>query len=222
MHTSSVRPDELRRCARCGQAALVCARDWQHRVLGVATGTWTRELECRSCGAKVTLYSPKHIAVERVFAFVMLPAIFPGLYFLASARRKARAWSDNPVVGGASTSPPRGPGDRVCAGCRGRARCTAMHRRQMWGRDVGTRCRYACSRCAKVFTVHDGRGVAFSLAVASLLTVMAALVVAIPPGSDVGAEASNRWFGVGLSVIAALGWIALALQLRARRVHPMA
>jgi hypothetical protein len=87
--------------------------------------------------------------------------------------------------------------------------------------SVGTRYRYLCSQCAQAFTFPDGRSVVFTVVIASLLTATGTPVVAFPPGAAVGAEASNRWFGVGLLVFAALAWVALALQLQARRAHPL-
>lgn len=43
--------------------------------------------------------------------------------------------------------------------------------------------------------------------------------VVFPPGSAVGADASNRWVGVGLLALSALAWTTLVLWLRARRAH---
>jgi hypothetical protein len=213
--------NEVRRCARCGAAALVCVRDWQHKIMGIAPGAWTLELECQSCGAEVTLLPQQEARMERLLAFVMLPAIIPSIFLFASARRKARAWSDNPVVDGASApSPRRAEPGRACAACRGVAHPSEIGRQQGLGISIGTHTRYTCSGCANEFAVHDRRAVAFAFAAAIVLSAMGALVVAFPPGSDVGAELSNRWFGVGLLAVAAIAWVILVLRIRARRAHP--
>lgn len=215
--------DQVRRCARCGAGALVCVQAWQHRVAGLRTGSWTLDFACRSCGARVTLHPQQQIRVERLFAYVMLPAIFPSIFFFARARRKARAWSDNPVVSGASAAPlESGEPARACGVCPGLAQCTEIGRQQIQGIVSGTRRRYTCSRCGNDFTVHDDRAVVFSFVAATMLSAIGALLVAFPPGSAVGAEASNRWFGVALLAVAALAWVIVALRIRQRRAHPIA
>lgn len=214
--------DEVRRCARCGAGALVCVQAWQLRFAGVGTDSWTLDYACQSCGAEVTLHPQKQIRVERLFAFLMLPAIIPSILFLASARRKARAWSDNPVISGATVVPlPREEPARACSACQGIARCTEIGRRQTRWLSLGTRYRYTCSRCASGFTVHDDRAVAFAFVAASVLSAMGALVVAFPPGSEVGATASGRWFGVALLAVAAMAWVSFARRICARRAHPL-
>lgn len=133
-----------------------------------------------------------------------MPAIFPGLYFLASARRKERAWTDNPVVFGRSVAPVRREEpSRACAACPGIARCTAVGRTQTRWMSIGTRQHYVCPACTTSFTVHDDRAVVSSLVAALLLAALGGLVVLVLPGSDVGAEASNRWFGIALLILAA-------------------
>lgn len=196
---------------------MVCVREWRHRILGLDTPSRTLELECRACGTQVTLYPQRQIRTERLFAILVLPTIFGGLWLFARARKKARAWRDHPVVDGLSPPRRRGEAPRVCAACRGIAHCTEISRRQTQGISLGTRYRYRCERCSNVFTVHDTRAVTFLFAAGLALAVAGALVVARPPGADVGAQARNRWFGGILLVISALAWLTFALQLRSRR-----
>lgn len=211
---------EVRRCARCGAAALACIRAWRHRVLGVDTSMWTLELGCQSCGAEVTLHPPKKIALERIFAILLVPTIVGSLIFFARARANARAWRDNPVVAAVAAPARRVPPTRRCA-CRGGAACSEMGRRQVLGVAIGTRFRHTCDHCGRVFTVHDVRAVVATSVLASVLTALGALIVIHPPGSDVGAAASNRWFGMALLVLAAIAWIAVPRRIRARRAHPI-
>ncbi len=210
--------NEVRRCARCGQATLVCVREWQHRFAGVDTPTRTFDLECQSCGVKVTLHPQTKIAAERLFAYLMIPAIFPSLYFFASARRKARAWTDNPVVGAAASSP-TGPRARQCF-CTAAAPCVRIIQRRAGGLPVGTRNEYRCGACSRSFVVPDVSGIVFSFVTASLLSAGGALVIAFPPGSAVGAEQSNQWFGVALVAFGMIAWVNFAFGVRARMIHP--
>ncbi|MEO8797918.1 MAG: hypothetical protein ABI551_08540 [Polyangiaceae bacterium] len=226
-------PSEVRRCCRCEQPALICVRAWQHTVLGIFTHTETLDLQCQACGAKLTLHSQKRIAVERVFAYLMIPAIFPALIFFASARRKTRAWTDNPVVPGAMQPAriaasgaridllrdTRHPRDRACR-CAHAAPCIKIAQRRMRGIRVGTRYDYACARCSQTFSVSDAAGIAFSCVAALALSAAGALIVAFPPGSAVDAERSNQWFGAILIVCGAFFWVQVVLRARGRILHP--
>lgn len=210
---------EVRRCANCKQPTLVCVHDWRHVVLGIPTPSRTLDLQCTSCGVKVTLHPQTKIKTERFFAFLMIPAIFPSLYFFASARRKARAWTDNPIVTGAHHTPGT-PRARLCD-CGGAAACVAIRQNRMQSIPIGTRHVYRCAACAESFTVSDVTGIVFSLVAGFGLAGFGALILAFPPGSAVGAERSNAWFGVGLLACAALAWAMAALQVRARVIHPL-
>lgn len=213
--------DQVRRCARCGSATLVVDHAWQHRIAGFDTKTRTLELRCRSCHAKVVLHPWSQIHVERVFAVIMMPALFPGLYFWFSARRKARAWTDNPVVDDAGFVAPRpGPSPRRCK-CRGVAPCTAIVREGTWAVLLGIRHEYRCASCHRNFSVHDLRGVVSAVMGSGALLVAGVLVIIHPPGSGVGAERSNRWFGVAMVVLGLLGSVLAASRIRERRAHPV-
>jgi len=229
--------DEVRRCANCGQPALSAVHVWQHKVAGVYTQTQTRELQCRACGIKVVLHPETRIRAERLLAWLMLPAIVPSLIFFASARRKARAWTDNPVVDGASgptaimaTGPVR-PGededraqpetpDRRCE-CSAPARCIAIVREGTWNTPIGMRYEYQCPVCAKGFSVHSVTGIVFATVLASAISAAGALLIVHPPGAAVGAEQSNRWFGVGLTVLGGFAWLVFGWRVRGRLKHPI-
>ncbi|HSO40219.1 MAG TPA: hypothetical protein VLT33_47160 [Labilithrix sp.] len=84
---------------------------------------------------------------------------------------------------------------------------------------VGNRYEHACDRCKATFSVEDSARIASALVAAVALCCAAAFVVAHPPGSAIGAEDQNRWFGIALAVFGALGWLRLGLLLRQRFVH---
>lgn len=211
---------EVRRCARCGEAALVVEQAWQHRFAGVVTGTQTLELACRSCGANVVLHPWTKIRVEQVMAVLFMPAIIPGLFFFFSARKKARAWSENPLVTGAPSFAPRpGPPARRCD-CGVAADCVALAREGTWDWVIGRRSDFLCSQCGTRFSVHDVRGVVFMSLAAVALFAAGALVILHPPGSAVGAERSNQGFGVAMLAFGVVAMLVFARRVWLRAMHP--
>lgn len=210
---------ELRRCSTCGAPTLACVRDWQHRLLGAPTPSRTQEFACQRCGFRVTLQPRAQIDAARLFAWLLLPAVLPGVIFFARARRMERAWTDHPLVGFTPSPPSLGP-VRACL-CGGAAACVGLQQRRVQGLPIGTRATYACPRCGCTFEVSDGRGV-LSMAVAAFaLSAFGLLLVVSPPGSDVGAEHHNRLFGVAVLVLGALTWAMLVSRIRVRAHHPL-
>lgn len=198
------------------------ARSWQHRFAGVPTQTYTHDLECAGCKARGTLIPWRAINIERVFGLLMLPAIIPGLIFLSSARRKARAWQDNPVVEGAvSPGLPRQPEPRRRCDCGGLADCTAIIRLGTTSMPLGTRRDYRCVRCERPFGVHDGWGMVSMALIGVALSGAGSFIIAFPPGAAVGAEASNSLFGVALVVFGALAFVLFAARVHGRATHPL-
>lgn len=213
---------QVRRCARCGQPTLVVARTWKHQLVGVTTGRETLELECRSCGAKVLLHPQLAIRVERAFAILLMPAIVPGLIFLASAREKARAWDDNPLVEGAPMPAPSssGPAPRRC-GCSAQATCRRIARQGTWTVRLGTRHDYECAVCHSQFSVHDTWGIVVAGLFAIALLALGTLGILFPPGQAVGAEGSNLKFGVATAVLGVAAFAAFGWRIRQRLAHPL-
>lgn len=210
---------DLRRCSACGAPTLACVRDWHHRILGVPTPSRTLELACQRCGFRVTLEPRVKIDAARLLAWLLLPAIIPSVLFFARARRMERAWTDHPLVGLTAAPPSLGPA-RACL-CGGAALCVGLAQRRVQGRSVGTRATHSCPRCGCTFEISDGLGV-LSMTVAALaLSAFGLLIVVHPPGSGVGAEHSNRLFGVGALALGALTWAMLASRVRARTRHPL-
>jgi len=218
---SLVPPDEVRRCARCHQAALVVDRAWQHRRIGIVTGTQTLELSCRSCGASVVLHPWLRIRVEQVMAVLLAPAIIGGLFFFFSARQKARAWTENPVVTGApSFEPPPDPPPRRCD-CGALADCVALVREGTWDVMIGSRTDYLCAQCGRRFSAHDARSIISMSVIALALLVLGALVVLHPPGAAVGATRSNQRFGFVMLALSLVAATVLARRLWLRGRHPL-
>ncbi len=210
---------DLRRCSACGGSTLACVRDWQHQILGVPTASRTQEFACQRCGFRLTLHPRAHIDAARLLAWLLLPAILPSVIFFARARRMERAWTDHPLVGLASAPRSLGP-MRACL-CGGVAPCVGLAQRRVQGQPVGTRANHVCPRCGCNFEVSDGLGVATMAVAALALSAFGLLLVVYPPGSAVGAERSNRLFGVGVLALGALTWAALASRVRARARHPI-
>jgi hypothetical protein len=195
---------------------------WQHRIAGIYTQTQTLELKCQACGIEVVLRPPTEIRAQRILGLLLMPAIIPGLILWARARKKARAWTDNPVVEGVAPlvgQRPQHP-DRRCE-CSSTAVCVTIVHEGTWSRPIGRRYEYQCARCAKRFEVHDIRGIVFASLFAILLSAVGALLILHPPGAAVGAEQSNRWFGVAMLGFGVLAWLVFAVRVRGRRAHPV-
>lgn len=200
---------------------MIVVHAWQHRYAGIDTATHTLELQCRACGAEVVLHPQTKIRAERLLGYLLLPAIFPGLFFLARARRKANAWIENPVVGADTAASDRmGPPPRRCQ-CGAAAACVAIVKQGTGALPLGVRHDYRCAACARSFAVHDVAGIVFAGVLASVLSAAGALVVLHPPGAAVGAVESNVRIGVGIAIIGAIGWVIFGWRLRGRVAHPL-
>jgi hypothetical protein len=141
--------------------------------------------------------------------------------------------NDQPPAGGfggpispggriAPSAPPEPPGPprRACS-CGSSARCVAVVAQRARFFPAGNRYDYECA-CKRSFSVYDLAGIAFTFLAGGVVTAAGALVTMYPPGSAVGAENSNRWFGVALLVFGAAGWLMFVARVRARIVHPAA
>ena len=89
------------------------------------------------------------------------------------------------------------------------------------GLRVGTQLHYSCARCKRDFGVSSNGSIAFALFAAVFLSAIGWLVVVQPPGSAVGAEESNRWFGWVLAAFGAAAWIVAGSRIVARLRHPI-
>lgn len=169
---------DVRRCSRCQQVALVRVSDWGREFAGLKLGAYAADYRCESCGYALTLQSWKRIRAQRVFGYVFLIAIFPGLWFLWQARTWERAHLDNPLVDApVPTITSRvGPGDRRCSRCGHRALLTSMRRHAFGVVRGGLEFAFACERCGFTFKTASAGGLVFWI-VAGVLT--ASLTTAI-------------------------------------------
>ncbi len=171
---------EVRRCARCHQPTLVRVTAWIREVAGLQLGAYETDFRCESCGYRVTLHAQRRIQVQRVFGYVFLIAIFPGLFFLWRARTWERDHLDNPIVDGAPVSSPTtrpGPGDRTCGRCGNRAVATAMSRHAFGVVRGGLEFRYACQGCGVTFRTASPGGLLFWVAAGALTASLTAAIV---------------------------------------------
>lgn len=79
---------------------------------------------------------------------------------------------------------------------------------------------HTCGSCNTTFSVGDTKRILSALFAAVALSCVAALIVAHPPGSALGAATENRWYGLGLTAFGAAAWLRLALMIRGRSAHP--
>ena len=114
--------------------------------------------------------------------------------------------------------PPLGP-TRACR-CGGRSPCVAVEVERARGVPVGKRFEHECLGCNRRFRVHSIGSVVFALFATTVLGSCGSLVVVHPPGSAVGAENENRWFGVAILVAAACSFALLVARIVARLRHP--
>ncbi|MBX7113051.1 MAG: hypothetical protein K1X64_01860 [Myxococcaceae bacterium] len=188
---------EVRRCAKCGEEAVLLSMEWRHTVWGTPTNQTTRDFRCHACGAQFTLVPRSHAIIFMVMGVIMGCAIFP-LGFSLWGWLALRRDKMNPVVPGAP--PPRlryrdGPPLRLCT-CGQNAVTTKITRERINGLPAGTEYIYQCGSCQQQFTVVSfWRHCAMAFSALVLLAIAAAFFTwATSPGW--------RYGGSVLSVIA--------------------
>lgn len=144
-----------------------------------------------------------------------------GALLLARPLWRQRRWPaiDAPVPQRVKLAPP--PAMRRC-GCGAGAPNTRIVTEYVRSFvPVGRIHQHDCNKCGATFNVHDAWAIAFAIFAAGFLTAIGVLITVYPPGSAVGAESENRWFGIALLVVGALTWVIPALRIRARLRHPL-
>lgn len=185
--------DEVRRCAKCAEPAVVLVFEWKHTYNGISSGTSTRDYRCQSCGARFSIH-PKvsswtFIVIGLVLAWGVLP-----LGFTIFGWWRLRRDSINPVVPGAPRPLMRfkdGPPQRRCGTCQHPVALTRVTRRASRGMPTGTEYEYACQPCKKTFVIESLWGHCVSIMGAGLLAAITGglLIAATHPGWRYGGGA---------------------------------
>ena len=108
---------------------------------------------------------------------------------------------------------------RKCS-CGGHATCFSAAEVRARGLPVGMQYEHACTRCNRRFRIHSVGSVIFTVFCMLFLGTCGSLVTVHPPGSAVGAESENRWFGVGILVFAGLAFVLVVAKIVAHLRHP--
>ena len=209
--------EEVRRCASCGQSALVSVRAWQHTHFGAASNIVTYDCQCQSCGTRVTLQPRARILGFYIAGVLLLPTVIPGAIVLWMAISRSRAWKRNPVVPGAPMPAMRfqsGPGNRRC-GCGGTATMKKVTRHTHNGIPTGTEYEYACGSCGKGFVIESFAGLFFSFLGASVLAAVSYAVI-----GHVEKPLSRWGWGLGLALLALLLAAQASSRIAAYFRHP--
>src|SRR4051812_23730555 len=98
--------DEVRRCAKCGENAVVLVFEWQHTTMGVSSGYSTRDYRCQACGAKFSIY-PRLTSITFIVIGALLGLLIFPLGFVLFGWLRLRTDKLNPVVPNAARPPMR-------------------------------------------------------------------------------------------------------------------
>lgn len=165
-------PSEIRRCARCGEAAAICVTEWQHATMGLKTGSSTRDFACQRCGAAFSLDPKRELWVWGVMAALLSCTCIGAIHPAAVTVWKAWPYLKNPIVPGAEAPVIRyrpGIPARRCAKCGGTAPCVKVTRRRTNGIPTGTDFEYTCRGCGRRFTTVSAGSHVFTAVAAPIL-----------------------------------------------------
>ncbi len=182
----SAAKSEVRKCAQCGDAAVVLVFEWIHSYAGVDVASSTRDYRCQNCGAKFSLHPKVGSWTFIVLGLLMGFAIFP-LGFTLFGWLRLRRDAANPVVPGAPRPQLRfkdGPPRRRCNTCGDPVALTKVTRNTSKGIPTGTEYEYVCNACKKKFTIESVWGHCFSAMAGCLLGGIAAMffITSTSPG----------------------------------------
>jgi DNA-directed RNA polymerase subunit RPC12/RpoP len=218
MYPSSAQASEVRRCARCQEAAVVLIQDWQHTVSSIATGQSTRDYQCQACGARFRI-RPR---LERILGLgigIMAGLTVIGIPLFVMYWRRYRMETRLPVVPDAPAPEiryPSGPPLRRCAACGAPAKVFSITRHTHNGLPSGTDYAYRCSGCQRELKVQSVWGI--------VLGGLIAILVAVGAWAFLAFATSPGWRWGGAAVTAALA-LLLAWQtvtdVRTRAQNPV-
>lgn len=171
----SASPEEVRKCATCGQAAAVCIRDWRVTRFGFETGSSTRDFCCQACGHRFTLTQLPQIVAFGVLTVLLAITLCGGFVFACLTAHAVWPYVANPVVPGAAVPPIRFRATeprRKCAACGGVTTCRQVTRHSVNLVPMGHSYDYACTSCRHGFRLRSaGRLAAIALGGSFLLVI---------------------------------------------------
>lgn len=171
----SANANEVRKCAKCGQATAVCIRDWQVTRFGLSTGSSTRDFCCQSCGHRFTLAQVPQIVAFGILTVLLAITLCGGFVFACLTASCIWPYVANPVVPGAPmplvrfrATEPR----RKCASCGGVTTCRLVTKHTVNLLPMGHSYDYACTACRHTFRLRSaGRLAAMALGGSFLLVI---------------------------------------------------
>lgn len=200
---------EVRRCKKCGEAAVLSGMAWRHTHFGINTGVSTQDYRCQACGTAFKIRPKARILGFWIAGVLLLPTCV-GLPVLAMAWWMGKQGDWNPVVAGAPTPPRKyraGPSARRCASCRDIALPSKVTQNRVNGLPVGVETEYRCHGCQRQFTVESIGG--------QVMNAFSGLVVGgIGLAFLFGADSPYwRWGGAAVSALGA-GFMGLLILSR--------
>ena len=157
---------EIRRCAKCHEAAAVCVRDWKHTTMGISTGSSTRDFCCQNCGYRFTLAAKVRMWAWGICTLLFCVACIPSVIFGSVVAYDAWQYQSNPIVPDAPPPALRFRSDeptRRCAKCGGIARCGQVTRTSSNGLPTGTDYDYRCDGCGNKFQLASAGSHVFNV-----------------------------------------------------------
>lgn len=209
-------PDqEVRRCQRCREVAVVSSAAWRHTHMGIDTGVVTRDYRCQACGHRFKVRPRARLMGFYIAGVLLLPTCV-GVPILAVAWWWSQADSRNPVVPGAPRPALQyraGPPARKCAACGGLTLPRTITQNRINGLPAGVEVDYACTACSHTFTIESPLGQAMNLLSGALVGAIGAalLVYAEHPGW--------RFGGGGIAVLLGLFMVGMLVARASARVR---
>lgn len=202
---------EVRRCHRCGEAAVLSGLSWPHVHVGIDTGLISTDYRCQACGHAFRLRPPARVA-GYALAGILLICTPMGLPVLLLANWMRKLDARNPIVPGAV--PPAwkyrvGPPMRRCGHCGGTATARRLWRKKLAALPVGRVAEYGCGGCARTFTVEGPVGMVANIAVVLPFGLLAAAIAVV-------AEPLHERVGAALVSALVVGGAVLLTLVRAR------
>jgi len=149
--------DDIRRCRRCHEDAVLLETTWTPTHFGIASQVQTRDFRCQACGSRFSLRPTAQLVAWLVVGVLLIPTCI-GLPVLLVGIWRWRQDAMNPVVTGAAPVERRFRNDRpgrACRVCGQPAHVKRVVKRRHNGIPAGVETPYACEACGHGFTVDS-------------------------------------------------------------------